>query len=260
MTRQIIINQVETRAIDTLRDLYRQEMNCQIVHDSYHRRGFTTPFMILVNGRVAGYATVTNGSHRAVPAGTVTEAYLLPLYRGLSDPIFRQLLVASGALRIEAQTNDTFLTLMLFDFAEEITSDTILFHDALTTNLSIPNAIFRKATADDTGSVFEHTHEPVGDWLLESTGNVVATGGFLTHYNPPYGDLYMEVMEPHRRRGYGSYLVQELKRVCYEAGRQPTARCNATNVASRKTLGRAGLLPCARILVGRVGRNTRHKR
>lgn len=255
MTTPIQINQVEARAINALRDLYRQEMNCQIVHDSYHGRGFTTPYMILVNGRVAGYAAVTNGSNRAVPAGTVTEAYLLPVYRGFSDPVFRELLVASGALRIEAQTNDAFLTMMLFDFAEEITGETILFHDALTTNLSAPDAIFRKATTDDADRVFEHSHEPAGDWLLEAGGIVVATGGFLTHYNPPYGDLYMEVMEPYRRRGYGSYLVQELKRACYEAGRRPAARCNAANAASRKTMEKAGLLPCARILVGRVVQN-----
>jgi GNAT superfamily N-acetyltransferase len=62
----------------------------------------------------------------------------------------------------------------------------------------------------------------------------------------------MEVDEPFRRRGYGSFLVQELKRACYEMGRVPTARCNASNVASRSTLQKAGLLPCARMLSGHL--------
>jgi GNAT superfamily N-acetyltransferase len=62
----------------------------------------------------------------------------------------------------------------------------------------------------------------------------------------------MEVSEPYRRRGYGSYLVQELKRICYEIGKVPAARCNVANVASRKTMEKAGLLPCARILQGEV--------
>ena len=79
---------------------------------------------------------------------------------------------------------------------------------------------------------------------------VVATGGFLTHYNPPYADIYMEVDEAHRRRGYGSYLIQELKRVCYETGRIPAARCDVSNAGSRSTLEKAGLLPCARLLTG----------
>ena len=60
----------------------------------------------------------------------------------------------------------------------------------------------------------------------------------------------MEVDEPHRRRGYGSYLIQELKRVAYEMGKVPAARCNVANAASRATLQKAGLLPCARLLTG----------
>ena len=62
----------------------------------------------------------------------------------------------------------------------------------------------------------------------------------------------MAVAEPFRRRGLGSYLVQELKRVCYRDGNVPAARCNTTNVASRKTLQKAGFVPCGHILVGSV--------
>jgi GNAT superfamily N-acetyltransferase len=62
----------------------------------------------------------------------------------------------------------------------------------------------------------------------------------------------MEVSEPYRRRGIGSYLVQELKRICYEMGKTPAARCNVSNVASRKTMEKAGLLPYGRILLGDV--------
>ena len=58
--------------------------------------------------------------------------------------------------------------------------------------------------------------------------------------------------EAMRRRGVGSFLVQELKRISYEQGKIPAARCNAANVASRATLERAGFLPCARVLVGRL--------
>jgi GNAT superfamily N-acetyltransferase len=80
----------------------------------------------------------------------------------------------------------------------------------------------------------------------------VATGGLFFHYNPPYGDIYMEVAAAHRRRGLGSYLVQELKRLCREMGCVPAARCNTANVASRLALQRAGMFPCARIVQGRL--------
>jgi GNAT superfamily N-acetyltransferase len=71
-------------------------------------------------------------------------------------------------------------------------------------------------------------------------------------YNRPYGDIYMDVEEPFRRRGLGSFLVQELKRVCYAGGHVPAARCNTGNVASRRTLQKAGFVPCGHILTGSV--------
>jgi GNAT superfamily N-acetyltransferase len=164
--------------------------------------------------------------------------------------MFRRLIEESRARRIEAQTNDVLLTLMLYDCASEITSDTVVFHDALTTNLAVPGATFREVTASDGEKIFEHKVEPVGEWMLEVDDAIVATGGIATHYNPPYGDIFMEVGEPFRRRGFGSYLIQELKRACYEMGRIPAARCDVTNAASRAALQKAGLLPCARMLSG----------
>ncbi len=62
----------------------------------------------------------------------------------------------------------------------------------------------------------------------------------------------MEVAEPFRRRGLGTYLVQELKRVCCDGEFVPAARCNPRNVASRRTLQKAGFVPCGHILHGSV--------
>ena len=47
-------------------------------------------------------------------------------------------------------------------------------------------------------------------------------------------------------------LVQELKTLAYELGSIPAARCNTSNVASRKTLQRAGLIPYAHVLNGSI--------
>jgi GNAT superfamily N-acetyltransferase len=231
-----------------LRELHRQAMRCEIMHDSFPRRGFSDAYFVHVEGRIAGYGLVAN---KHWPE-TVHEFYLLPAYRGAALPLFRQLLEVSQATHVLAQTNDRLLTLMLYDCAANITSDVILFEDALTTHLTCPTGSLRKVTEADKERMFEHKLEPVGEWMIESDGVAVATGGALFHYNPPYGDVYMEVAEPYRRRGYGSYLVQELKRICYEMGKIPASRCDVPNVASRRTLQKAGLLPCARLLVGDV--------
>jgi GNAT superfamily N-acetyltransferase len=87
---------------------------------------------------------------------------------------------------------------------------------------------------------------------VELRGELIASGGFLLHYNKPFADLYMEVRADRRRCGYGSFLIQELKRECYLAGRVPAARCNKDNLASRATLRKAGLRECGLVLLGRV--------
>jgi GNAT superfamily N-acetyltransferase len=243
---RIEVAEVPLEEILPLRELYRHEMNCQIVHDSLPGRGFGKLFLLRIDGRVAGYGFVMG--YRGEPKDLIREFYLLPRYRGSALALFRQLIATSQARRIEAQTNDVLLTLMLYDFATEITSDTVVFHDALTTGFILPVATFREVTDADKERIFEHKVEPLGEWLVEDAGAVVATGGIALHYNLPFGDIYMEVDEPYRRRGFGSYLIQELKRVCYEMGRIPAARCNVGNAASRASLQKAGLLPCARIL------------
>jgi GNAT superfamily N-acetyltransferase len=238
-------------AILEMREAYRREMDCQIVHDSWHARGFTRSYLLQLDGAVVGYGAVGGAPHD--PRDTVKEFHVAREHRAEALPLFRRLVDASGARTVEAQTNDVLLSLMLYDCASEVTSETILFEDAVATHLPAPPGMtLRPVTAGDRARAFTHTVEPVGDWGLECEGTLVATGGLAYHYNPPYGDLYMEVAAAHQRRGLGAYLVQELKRLCREGGHVPAARCRHDNLASRRTLERAGMFPCARILHGRL--------
>jgi GNAT superfamily N-acetyltransferase len=231
-----------------LRDLHRKEMNCQIVLDSWHGRGWTDSYLLRLDGRVVGYGLL--GGVRAERKEIITEFYVLPVHRGLGLPLFRRFVEVSQARSVEVQTNDTLLTLMLYDCSDQIESNVILFHDALTTSLFLPGVTFRRVVEVDREPIVSQKLDADAEWMLEANGGVVATGGLLFHYNVPYGDIFMGVAEPHRRRGYGGYLIQELKRACYEMGRVPAARCNVSNVASRATLQKAGMLPCARVLTG----------
>ena len=56
-----------------LRELYRREMACQIVHDSLPGRGFGDLFLVRLDGRVAGYGFVMG--YRGEPRDMVKEFY-----------------------------------------------------------------------------------------------------------------------------------------------------------------------------------------
>jgi GNAT superfamily N-acetyltransferase len=162
--------------------------------------------------------------------------------------LYSVLVAASAVNRVETQSNDALLANLLLAFAPEVKSGSILYHDKLTTAMAPAGANFRRATAADKLDI--SPSQLVSHGVVEAEGTVAAKGGILFHYNRPYGDIYMEVGEPFRRRGFGSYLVQELKRLCYAQGSVPSARCSPKNTASRKTLQKAGFVPCGHIIIG----------
>jgi GNAT superfamily N-acetyltransferase len=225
-------------------------MNCQIVHDSLHsREGWTESYLFKIGPTAIGYGAVAvAGPWRGTK--TVFEFHVAPEYRPHSFEIFEAFSGVVGITAFEVQTNDILPTLMVHTWCRNATSEKIVFHDTLTTSLPANGASLRRSTPNDKTQIFTHHLEPVGDWLLQFDGMIVATGGILFHYNRPYGDIYMEVDARFRQRGFGSYLVQELKRLCHEGNSVPCARCSPTNLASRKTLAKAGFAPCAHILIG----------
>jgi len=237
-------------AILPFREAYRREVACQIIKDAWHRRGFTTPWLLQLDGAVAGYGATGGGPGE--PHDTLMEFYLVPEARGEGRRLFEALLAASRPAWIEAQTNDPFLHLRVYDTGRAWTAPTILFADQHTTHHPAPGVTLRRLTEADRAGAFPHTTEPVGEWGLDREGRIVATGGLFYHYNPPYGDLYMEVDPAFRGRGYATWLLQELKRICREGDHVPAARCDAGNAASRRALERAGMLPCGRVLRSRI--------
>jgi GNAT superfamily N-acetyltransferase len=251
-TMSLQAHRVELREIERMRDMYRHEMNCQVIHDSIHTRpGWTQEYVITEAGSRVGYGSVAVAGHwQGKP--TVYEFFLLPQHRKRVFDSFLALLTSSGATVIETQSNDGLLAVMLHTFAPTVVSEAILFHDKLTTAHTLSDAQFRRATPEDAAPLAQQRLASEAGWLVEVEGVVAGAGDILFHYNRPYGDIYMAVAEAFRRRGIGTYLVQELKRICYEGGSIPAARCNPKNIASRQTLQRAGFVPCGHIVTGTV--------
>lgn len=246
----LTVHQVPLRDVEHLREAFRAEMNCQVVHDSIHyRRGWTREFMLLENDHVAGYASVAvDGPWRERP--TFYEMYVTPERRLGAHALFDRFLHAVNPLAFEVQSNDSLTTTLALTFARDIATEKLVFRDDRATSHVLPGSALRPITSPAEIHAAIEARQGGGEWQLEVDGLKVGTGGILFHYNRPYGDVYMDVNEEYRRRGFGTYLVQELKRRCYELGETPAARSDPGNVASHRTLQRAGFLPYAHILIG----------
>lgn len=247
---KIDVIKTEVKEVASFRSLFLQESNFQFVHNAFHQRGWSDCYLLTSTNEAVGYGATCGRGNWATERSTIFEFYIIPAYRKLASVFFPKLIDVSGVTFVECQSNDLLLAQMLFEFAENINAETILFEDNAATQYVIPGAVFRLLKEDD--KPFEHKIEGTGEYVLEIDSEIVATGGFLLHYNHPYSDLYMEVDEKHRRKGYGSYILQELKKESYKSGRKPCARCNVINKVSKATLLKAGLRVCGNGLTGNV--------
>jgi len=235
----------------SLRVRYRAEANGQIVHDSLHTRGWTKTYILQCEGRATGFGSVAiGGPWKDRP--TVFEFYLLPEARGRAFDFFEAFVRASGARFFAVQTSDVLLTVMVHTYGSNLASEKIVFRDELATSLPGHGAALKPVTSEKEAACCFQERAGTSEWTLELNAKPVGSGALLFHYNYPYCDIAMEIKEEHRRRGLGAYLVQELKRIAYEMGGIPAARCDPNNVASKKTLQKAGLVPFAHILVGDI--------
>ena len=252
----ITVRRADHSEIASMRDAFRREMDAQIVHDSIHARsGWTLEYLLGEGNAKIGYGSVAvAGPWRDKP--TVYEFYLKPEYRSRAFEAFDAFLAGSNPQAFEVQTSDVLSTVTVLTFARDIGTEKVVFHDDVTTTLHANGVTLRCVTPHDEIQAAIEQRQGGGEWVAELDGAVVGRGGVLFHYNRPYGDVYMEVGEPYRRRGIGSYLVQELKRITYELGAIPCARCSPTNAASRRTLQRAGFVPFAHILFGSLSESS----
>ena len=240
----INVSRCELNDIAPMRVQFLDEMKAQFIHDKCHLYGWSDDYSLELDGKVVGYGCVW-GIDQRQDRDTIFEFYVLPEYRMHHSKLMRELILVSGVTNLECQTNDPNTSKLFFENATNIEVQSILFTDQRPTSWSLSD-LELVDKSDPEQLQRERKLE-----LLRGN-EVVASGGFLMNYNFPYADIYMEVPEPYRRQGFGSRLVQEAKRLAYEIGRVPAARCNVSNPVSKATLTRAGFQPCGYWLVGKT--------
>jgi len=248
----IVAKHSTNNAVLPLRTRYREESRHQIVHDSIHSRpGWTKTYLLEIDNVPVGFGTIAiAGPWTDKP--TIYEFYVLPESGAHAFALFDAFLAACGARFFEVQTSDVLLTVMVHTFARIYETEKIVFRDAVTTSLPSQGAAFKARTSDSDIRKAIQNRMDGGEWTLELDKKTVASGGLLFHYNVPYVDVFMEVNEAFRRRGFGSYLVQELKREAYRFGAIPAARTSPTNTGSRFTLQKAGMTPFSTIVLAEL--------
>lgn len=228
------------------RVLFLHESNFQFIFNKCHEYGWADTYIFFINGAKIGYGSVW-GRNKREDRDAIFEFYIIKPFRKFANTVFPKFHAASGAPFIECQSNDLLLSAMLYEYAQNISAEAILFEDHFQTHFNIPDVIFQKKETEDV-------RNDNCQYILKQNGEEVASGGLMLNYNMPYADIYYEVNENHRQKGFGSLMVQELKNEAYLMGRVPAARCNISNKISNATLTKAGFAVCGYRLNGEIKR------
>lgn len=246
----MIVSASEQQVLE-YRQQFLSEINFQLRFHAVFERGWSDNYLIKQNDQIVGYALV-KGDSPGDRKDRLFEFFILPDFRAEAGRYFQELIDKTGVRFIQWQTNDRLIDGLSIAVCSPITEEAILFGQAIPANQVSPGVNFRLRREED--QIFEHHDEPVGAYILELQGEVVATGGFLSHYNSPFVDLFMEVSPRHRRMGFGTYLVQEILKEAIHQGKIPAARCNPKNLASKNTLLKAGMKQVGKLMLGERGR------
>lgn len=240
----IAVTKVPLANLGDMRKKLLEIVDNQFTYDKCHLYGWADTYLFEVDGTTAGYGSVW-GRDKREDRDSIFEFYLESPFRKDAHTFFEKFIEASKVEWIECQSNDPFLSEMFFEFAFDIYAEAILFEDDFETSITIAGAKLQSIETPESSRINK-------EYIIKYNDQVVATGGLLLNYNFPYADIYYGVEEAHRRHGFGSFFVQELKKEAYRIGRVPAARTGINNIISKRTMMKAGLKPCGWRLGGKI--------
>src|ERR1700690_389547 len=196
---EIKVIKTDLKDIQPFRILFLEESNFQFIYNKCHTYGWADAYMFILDDVKIGYGAVW-GKDKREDRDAIFEFYIIKSYRKFANTFFSKLHVTSCAPFIECQSNDVLLSCLLFEHAQNIYEEAILFEDNFQTGFTVPGVVLEKKLKD------KDTPNDAREYILKQNNEIVATGGLMLNYNMPYADVYYEVNESQRRKGFGSYM------------------------------------------------------
>ena len=200
------------------------------------------------------------------PKGTLLQFYVTEAYLNVAQEIFSEMLSGEYIEKALVLTRDRVALSVTLECMREVAVDSYVFEEGEhlpTISIEFEDISFRKATLRDVpaireacGDFHDFLHYTLegsiasGDIFVLLSGGVVLGTGVIgaKDFQPPYVDIGMCVNEAYRNRKVGSYIISLLRQECHRQGWISGASCKRENIASKKTLEKAGLISKDRIL------------
>lgn len=212
--------------------------------------------LFVEGARIVGYA--------AFHDGTLVEFFLRDEEPVALEEAFAQLVSAFRITHALCKTFDVQLLGAAASIPARIVTTGLLFRRLSLSNARVDrDVVARLVTERDVETVLS-IHDDFFDGQAEVADYVSDRGLYLfeTHAGEPLGcgvmkrivpsepfvDVGMMVARPHRGHGLGTQIVAHVTRLALNAGYRPVCGCAVENIASRRSLERAGFRSIHRLV------------
>ena len=204
-----------------------------------------------------------NQAYAVVFENTLIEFYVAKSHSHLLLELYDEIVASAGITKIFCKSFDTQLLFAALSNHKEVSTLGFMFRRNDNKPFQKNDLISdRLGTIDDIESIlkinddFFESKDEIASYIesnnlfiFESAGEIIGCG-IASIVNPGRKniDIGMLVSPNERNLGYGAYIVSYMKDHFQMKGYRPICGCSADNVASQKTLAKAGFVSEHRIL------------
>jgi len=213
-------------------------------------------YIVQIDAKPAGYFFLG-------PNAALFEYFIVPEYINRVDRIFQEIVRAFNVQTALCKSFDQTLLSCCIAVQKSVKAIGIHFRERREKPLPLNPAVqIRFAVPEDehkialmNEEVFEED-EQIGDYiktqrlLVFTLHDAILGFGIFSRVIPgrPEFDIGMLVDKPYRNQGYGSYIIHYLAEYCGNNGWRGICGCAIDNIASRKSLEKAGFIARYRLL------------
>ena len=220
--------------------------------ESFRNNGQNIGFCI--EDQIVGYGTLNENNQ-------LINFYVLKRLQNRAVEILRKFIARKRITQGFVSTvNPIYLSTALKALKKKKTH-TFLFRELNDTDLQTRNEAVKVAYKEDIDDLVGFYSQSIGaprDWLLEYTKGLIKKKALFyignkdsiigvfevrkNNQNSAFADIGMVVLPDFRRMGYGTFLLNEAKKMSIDLGLQPICSCEKSNSGSLKSIRKVGFV------------------
>ncbi len=216
---------------------------------------------IVQDNELIGYSSIGENNQ-------LIQFYISPKHLGKGESIFKEFIEKlSIETGIVGTNNPCYLSIAL-NFAKEFNVNTYLFRNNYPVYIEEKEGELKECQNEDIEKIVHFCHYSMGapkEWLagyikdltekkeifyLEHGDEIIGTCEVRKSTTAgDFADIGMVVSPDYRRKGFGTYLLNEAKKIAIEWKKTPICSCEKDNIGSIKSIHNSGFVSMYQLLL-----------